>query len=82
MYYRYLIFRPFHVTFVVNAASYVAGHQETAMSQENIRATFVMRKGSRDLLKAVAHRYGVSQSERRPHSSRRIVTFLPFGVGQ
>jgi hypothetical protein len=33
------------------------------MSQENIRATFVMRKGSRDLLKAVAHRYGVSQSE-------------------
>ena len=33
------------------------------MSQENTRATFVMRKGSRDLLKAVAHRYGVSQSE-------------------
>ena len=33
------------------------------MSQENTRATFVMHKESRDLLKAVARRYGVTQSE-------------------
>lgn len=32
-------------------------------TSDTVRATFVMRKGNRDLVKGIAHRYGVSQSE-------------------
>lgn len=32
-------------------------------TSDTVRATFVMRKGNRDLVKGIAYRYGVSQSE-------------------
>ena len=32
-------------------------------TSDTVRATFVMRKGNRDLVKGIAYRYGISQSE-------------------